>query len=72
MKRQFSLTIHYGLRNSDYMEYRDKSETIEATSMIELVSKFTLLVAKLDREFYEEDIQELRDKLVGEVDDIPF
>lgn len=71
MERQFSLTIHYGLKNSNYMESRDKSETINASSMVELVSKFTILVAKLDREFHEEDLREL-ESLRRNDNGIPF
>lgn len=69
MNRHFSLVIHYG-PDSNTLEYKGKSEVIKANSMVELVSKFTLLVAKLDREFYEEDLNNLTRTVVD--DDIPF
>lgn len=71
MERQFSLTLHYGPKNSNYLESRDKSETITASSVVELISKFTLTIAKLDREFYEEDLHEVRMRGHKD-DDIPF
>lgn len=70
--RHFQLTIHYGRTKSNYLESRDKSETIEANSMVELVSKFAILVAKLDRELHEEDLANLTAKNTGFDDDIPF
>ncbi len=69
MKYKFRLTLQK-VRKDDDLIVKEPIDTIETDDILQLVQQFTMMIAKLSRDLYEEELHDFRRKNID--DDIPF